>query len=152
MPQTNIHGSHLQKVHKRKPMSNPLANGCSSFLGCLRSLPPDCYFNIHGFGTRHVSLFPKSMKSDVASLGQASAHTDSVEVDLGCTDILTPLNNIYGPIDVITPGGNSTILSYQRKVRNSLKGTVCLLFLPAFPYLACSSFCLFMVFALSPGN
>jgi len=40
----------------------------SALLLFLKSLPPDCYFNIIGFGDKFEYLFPKSKKYEDSSL------------------------------------------------------------------------------------
>jgi hypothetical protein len=58
---------------------------------CLRSLIPGCRFNIIGFGSTHTTLFDSSRAYDDASLVAASAHVQSLEADLGGTEILGAL-------------------------------------------------------------
>ncbi len=63
---------------------------------CLRSLTPGCWFNIVGFGSRHVALFPESRKYDEASLRAATEHVSSLDADLGGTEILPALEFVLG--------------------------------------------------------
>jgi Ca-activated chloride channel family protein len=58
---------------------------------CLNSLTPECRFNIIGFGSEHVALFPDSRPYDDASLGEARAHVAAMEADLGGTELLPAL-------------------------------------------------------------
>jgi Ca-activated chloride channel family protein len=58
---------------------------------CLRSMTPGCWFNIIGFGSRHVSLFPESRAYDEGSLRAATEHVASLDADLGGTEILPAL-------------------------------------------------------------
>jgi hypothetical protein len=61
---------------------------------CLRSLTPDCRFNIVGFGSSHTMLFPKSRPYDQAALETASAHVAGLDADLGGTEILPALKAV----------------------------------------------------------
>lgn len=62
----------------------------------LKSLPADCYFNIVGFGSHYAALFPEgSMKYDGESLQQAMNYANSMQADMGGTEIVEPLKSIY---------------------------------------------------------
>lgn len=61
----------------------------------LKSLTEGCYFNIIGFGTQYQSLFPSSVSYDQSSLGKAMSHVQSVQADLGGTELLKPLEHIF---------------------------------------------------------
>jgi len=61
----------------------------------LRSLPPDCCFDIIGFGSTWQSLFGSSMSYGAETLQRASDHAKSVKADLGGTELLAPLQAIY---------------------------------------------------------
>jgi Ca-activated chloride channel family protein len=63
---------------------------------CLRSLTPGSRFNIVGFGSTFVSLFPESVPYDEDSLARASAHVASLEASLGGTEILPALAHVFG--------------------------------------------------------
>ena len=60
----------------------------------LRSLPEDCYFNIVGFGSSYVKLFPASVAYSEASLTAATSDITRLVADLGGTEILEPLQNV----------------------------------------------------------
>ncbi|CAL8143672.1 unnamed protein product [Orchesella dallaii] len=62
----------------------------------LHSIPADCYFNIIGFGSSYHFLFPKSVKYDDRTLKTAIKHAKNLEADLGGTEILKPLKEIFG--------------------------------------------------------
>ena len=63
----------------------------------LKSLPADCYFNIVSFGSRHQFLFPNgSQKYSEDTLKQACELQSHMEADFGGTEILRPLEDIYG--------------------------------------------------------
>ncbi|CAL8104245.1 unnamed protein product [Orchesella dallaii] len=61
----------------------------------LHSMPADCYFNVIGFGSSFSFLFPNSAKYDDGTLKTAVAHTKDLEADLGGTEILKPLKDIF---------------------------------------------------------
>ena len=61
----------------------------------LKSLPEGCYFNIVGFGSRYVKLFDKSMLYAQKSLDKATSHAESMQADLGGTELLPPLKDIF---------------------------------------------------------
>mmetsp|Transcript_131558 Transcript_131558/g.281265 ORF Transcript_131558/g.281265 Transcript_131558/m.281265 type:complete len:948 (-) Transcript_131558:58-2901(-) len=62
----------------------------------LRSLPQGCRFNIVGFGDRIESLFDGPVTYDETSLQRASEHAERVQADLGGTNLMKPLQFIYG--------------------------------------------------------
>ena len=59
---------------------------------CLRSLTPGCRFNIVGFGSTWIALFPESREYGDASLAEASAHVAGLKADLGGTELLPALS------------------------------------------------------------
>ena len=60
----------------------------------LRSLRQGCLFNVVGFGSKAVSLFPESRAYDDASLAEATQHVTQLEADLGGTEILPALERV----------------------------------------------------------
>jgi hypothetical protein len=60
---------------------------------CLRSMTSGCRFNIIGFGSRTIALFPQSREYDESALRTASAHVASLDADLGGTEILPALRS-----------------------------------------------------------
>ena len=94
----------------------------------LKSLPADCYFNIVSFGSSHRFLFPNgSLKYSEDTLKQAYDLQSHMEADFGGTEILRPLEDIYGrpaiegyprQVFVLTDGevGNtSTVIGLVKK-------------------------------------
>ncbi|EFX83005.1 hypothetical protein DAPPUDRAFT_302138 [Daphnia pulex] len=61
----------------------------------LHSLPLDCYVNIAGFGSSYEELFPTSRKYDETVLNLAKQHVDSIDANLGGTEIFHPLEIIF---------------------------------------------------------
>lgn len=60
----------------------------------LRSLPPGCHFNIIGFGSSTELLFDAPRAYNAESLQLASHHAQTVQADLGGTELLQPLQQI----------------------------------------------------------
>ena len=61
----------------------------------MRSLPQDCYFNIVGFGSRHTSLFPNSVKYNDDTLRSATTHISGMDANLGGTELVAPLTSVF---------------------------------------------------------
>ena len=62
----------------------------------LKSIPPGCSFNIIGFGSNYESLFPSSVPYNQENLDKAIHHAEHVDADLGGTELLPPLQFIFG--------------------------------------------------------
>jgi len=61
---------------------------------CLRSLKEGDRFNIVGFGSDFVALFPESKPYGQATLEVASEYVDDMGADMGGTEILRPLKAV----------------------------------------------------------
>ncbi|XP_066458805.1 von Willebrand factor A domain-containing protein 5A-like isoform X3 [Eleutherodactylus coqui] len=61
----------------------------------LKSLPLGCYFNIFGFGSDFESIFMESKEYTQQSMEEAVKKVNTMEADLGGTEILQPLKKIY---------------------------------------------------------
>ena len=61
----------------------------------MRSLPEGCYFNIIGFGSSYIKLFPDSRRYNDETLGLATSHISSLFADLGGTELLQPLSEVF---------------------------------------------------------
>jgi len=61
----------------------------------LRSLSEGTMFNIVGFGSRTEFLFPTSVEYNDKNLEIATAHVTAMSANLGGTDILKPLEQIF---------------------------------------------------------
>ena len=62
----------------------------------LRGLPMDCYFNIIGFGSSYTKLYEQSKKYSQATLNEATSHINGISANLGGTELMKPLQFIYG--------------------------------------------------------
>ncbi|XP_036603073.1 von Willebrand factor A domain-containing protein 5A-like isoform X2 [Trichosurus vulpecula] len=61
----------------------------------LKSLPLGCLFNIYGFGSSFESFFPESVEYTQKSMEEAVQKVKALEANLGGTEILEPLKDIY---------------------------------------------------------
>ncbi|XP_036603074.1 von Willebrand factor A domain-containing protein 5A-like [Trichosurus vulpecula] len=61
----------------------------------LKSLPLGCFFNIYGFGSSFESFFPGSVEYTQKSMEEAVQRVKALEANLGGTEILEPLKDIY---------------------------------------------------------
>eukprot|EP01117_Protostelium_nocturnum_P002936 TRINITY_DN1386_c0_g1_i1.p1 TRINITY_DN1386_c0_g1~~TRINITY_DN1386_c0_g1_i1.p1 ORF type:complete len:975 (+),score=369.62 TRINITY_DN1386_c0_g1_i1:106-2925(+) len=75
----------------------------------LRSLPETCLFNIIDFGSTSKSLFPnyESKKYSESTLDSAVADVEKKTASLGGTDLLPPLQKIFG---------KATVQGYSRQI------------------------------------
>ncbi|KAF6736134.1 von Willebrand factor A domain-containing protein 5A [Oryzias melastigma] len=62
----------------------------------MKSLPMGCYFNIYSFGDHFEHLFQKSVRYSQRTMRQALKKVEEMSADLGGTEILEPLQHIYG--------------------------------------------------------
>ena len=99
----------------------------------LRSISPGCYFNIIGFGSDYVSLFPGgSVEYSQDSLDRAVKHVSDLQANLGGTEILRPLQHVFSrkPVSglarqvfLLTDGGVSNIEAVVQIVANNSSHT-----------------------------
>ena len=95
----------------------------------LKSLPQGNYFNIIGFGSSYTSLFPNPVPYDKKHLEKAIKHAQSMEADLGGTELLRPLQHIFETkprsgfarqVFVLTDGSVSNTDACIREMRKNL--------------------------------
>ncbi|ELR11799.1 von Willebrand factor type A domain containing protein [Acanthamoeba castellanii str. Neff] len=60
----------------------------------FHSLPVGTRFNVIGFGSHYVKLFPSSRVYDDETLEQANQHVAAIRADLGGTQLLEPLRDV----------------------------------------------------------
>ncbi|KAG7223108.1 hypothetical protein INR49_015867 [Caranx melampygus] len=72
-----------------------IASARDTLLLLLKSLPMGCYFNIYSFGSRFEHMFPESVEYTQSSMEEAVKKVETMEADLGGTEILRPLQHIY---------------------------------------------------------
>ena len=61
----------------------------------LKALPQDSHFNIYRFGSRFEKKFPKCVPYNETNFKEALSYVCSIDADLGGTEILSPLKDIY---------------------------------------------------------
>ncbi|KAL9954847.1 hypothetical protein ACROYT_G042429 [Oculina patagonica] len=61
----------------------------------LKSLPDGCYFNVVGFGSSYTTLFKKSQLYNDENLKEATKLAETMQADLGGTEILRPLEWVF---------------------------------------------------------
>ncbi|KPP58328.1 hypothetical protein Z043_123856, partial [Scleropages formosus] len=78
----------------------------------LKSLPLGCYFNIYEFGSHYESFFLESVEYTQTTMQTALKKVKSMKADMGGTEILPPLQNIYS---------KPCLPSHPRQVMQSLQ-------------------------------
>ncbi|XP_032422984.1 von Willebrand factor A domain-containing protein 5A-like [Xiphophorus hellerii] len=72
-----------------------IASAKDTLMLLLKSLPMGCYFNIYGFGDHYEQVFPKSAKYNQKNLKRAMKKVEEMDANLGGSEILEPLRQIY---------------------------------------------------------
>ncbi|XP_066948769.1 von Willebrand factor A domain-containing protein 5A-like isoform X13 [Macrobrachium rosenbergii] len=73
-----------------------IQSACATLLLFLKSLPTGCYFNVISFGSTHSLLFPGgSQEYTEETLKKALELHSTIEADMGGTEILQPIKQIY---------------------------------------------------------
>ena len=102
----------------------------------LKSLPEGSYFNIVGFGSSYKTLFHETVPYDEQHLEKAIKHAQQMEADLGGTELLTPLQYIFGvkprsgysrQVFVLTDGSVSNIDACIQQMKSNVKNARCVL-------------------------
>lgn len=103
----------------------------------LKSLPIGCYFNVYGFGSCYEAFFKHSVKYSQRTMEEALRKLKLMQADLGGTEILTPLKNIYsGPsipghplqLFVFTDGEVTDTFSVIKEVKSNNRRHRCFSF------------------------
>ncbi|XP_078023384.1 von Willebrand factor A domain-containing protein 5A-like isoform X1 [Epinephelus lanceolatus] len=98
------HGEFVLLLDRSGSMESPMDNTESqdrigsardTLLLLLKSLPMGCYFNIYSFGSTYERIFPKSVEYNEETMEQALKKVEAMNADLGGTEILEPLKEIY---------------------------------------------------------
>ena len=96
----------------------------------LKSIPPGCSFNIIGFGSSYRTLFPSSVPYNQRNLDVAIQHAETLQADLGGTELLSPLKYVFSQpllpglprqVFVLTDGSVSNTNACIQEVRNNVK-------------------------------
>ena len=102
----------------------------------LKSIPEGNYFNIIGFGSSYKKLFPDTVPYDEQHLEKAIKHAQEMEADLGGTELLTPLQYVFGAksrsgysrqIFVLTDGSVSNTNACIQQMKSNVKNARCVL-------------------------
>lgn len=75
--------------------SSKIQSARQTLLLFLKSLPENCYFNVVGFGSSFEKLFESSERYNDASLQHACSHSEIMQANLGGTEILSPLREVF---------------------------------------------------------
>ena len=96
----------------------------------LKSIPEGSYFNIVGFGSSYTTLFKNTVPYDEKHLKKAMKHAQEMQADLGGTELLTPLQYIFGmkprsgysrQVFVLTDGSVSNTSACIQQMENNVK-------------------------------
>ncbi|XP_062849562.1 von Willebrand factor A domain-containing protein 5A-like isoform X2 [Trichomycterus rosablanca] len=88
-------GSMACNMHNGPDARSRIVSARDTLLLLLKSLPMSCYFNIYGFGSHYESFFPKSVEYNQQTMDQALERVKKIEANMGGTEILQPLQQIY---------------------------------------------------------
>ncbi|KAI1893208.1 hypothetical protein AGOR_G00121330 [Albula goreensis] len=88
-------GSMDCEMHNGAGAQMRIESARDTLLLLLKSLPLGCFFNIYGFGSSHESFFPKSVEYNQEMMEKALEKVKGMRADLGGTEILRPLRDIY---------------------------------------------------------
>lgn len=100
-PESSEKGEFVFVVDRSGSMSGSRNNSAKeTLLLFLKSLPDGCYFNVVGFGSRYTTLFEKSQLYNDGNLKQATDLAQSMQADLGGTEILEPLKWVFSQAPV----------------------------------------------------
>ncbi|XP_049914689.1 von Willebrand factor A domain-containing protein 5A-like isoform X1 [Epinephelus moara] len=104
MSSITSHGEFVLLLDRSGSMESPMDNTESqdrigsardTLLLLLKSLPMGCYFNIYSFGSTYERIFPKSVEYNEETMEEALKKVEAMNADLGGTEILEPLKEIY---------------------------------------------------------
>ncbi|XP_049986450.1 von Willebrand factor A domain-containing protein 5A-like isoform X1 [Alexandromys fortis] len=88
-------GSMEYHMNNQKDSQLRIETAKETLLLLLKSLPMGCYFNIYGFGSFYEKFFPESVKYTQETMKEAVQRVKDLKADLGGTEILRPLCDIY---------------------------------------------------------
>lgn len=89
-------GEFVFVVDRSGSMSGSKINSArETLLLFLKSLPDGCYFNVVGFGSSDRTLFKESTLYNDENLKEATQLAETMQADLGGTEILAPLQWVF---------------------------------------------------------
>ncbi|XP_052584413.1 von Willebrand factor A domain-containing protein 5A-like [Peromyscus californicus insignis] len=130
-------GSMKSPMNNQKDSQLRIEAAKETLMLLLKSLPMGCYFNIYGFGSSYEKFFPESVEYTQKTMEEAVKRVKDLEADLGGTEILRPLLDIYKapcipghPLQlfVFTDGEVSDTFSVIRQVQLNSKRHRCFTF------------------------
>ncbi|XP_046842403.1 von Willebrand factor A domain-containing protein 5A-like isoform X3 [Xenia sp. Carnegie-2017] len=114
-----------------------IKDAAETLLLFLKSIPEGCYFNIIGFGSTYVHLFPESVPYNQKNLETAVKHAENLQADLGGTELFDPLREIFShaakkglprQVFVLTDGSISNTDSVIQLVEKNSNNSRCFSF------------------------
>nr|XP_023689291.1 von Willebrand factor A domain-containing protein 5A-like [Paramormyrops kingsleyae] len=102
-----------------------ISSARDTLLLLLKSLPVGCYFNIYGFGSYFESYFPESVEYTQANMETAVQKVKSMQADMGGTEILQVLQDVYRRLDGSQLIGASVSRTVDPEMSNVLAGGEC---------------------------
>nr|XP_046246259.1 von Willebrand factor A domain-containing protein 5A-like isoform X2 [Scatophagus argus] len=88
-------GSMDSHINNSRSCPTRISSARDTLLLLLKSLPMGCFFNIYSFGSTYEHIFPKSVKYSQKTMEEALKKVEKMGANLGGTEILEPLKNIY---------------------------------------------------------
>ncbi|XP_043937299.1 von Willebrand factor A domain-containing protein 5A-like [Protopterus annectens] len=85
----------MQSNVSRASQQSRIATAKDTLVLLLKSLRVGCLFNIYGFGNSFTSFFKSSVEYNQESMDSALEKLKNFEADLGGTEILKPLKDIF---------------------------------------------------------
>ena len=96
IPHIKVSSELIFLVDRSGSMSGSFIRSASETLVLfMKSIPEGCYFNIYGFGSTYEHLFSSSVPYNQKNLEIAMKHVQSLKANLGGTEILPPLKDIF---------------------------------------------------------
>ena len=127
-------GERMQPKVRDLPIHHSLHAARETLVLFLKSIPEGNYFNIIGFGSSYRSLFQNTVPYDQKHLEEAVKHAQEMQADLGGTELLSPLQYIFGikprsgyarQIFVLTDGSVSNTNACIQLMKSNIKSSRC---------------------------
>uniref|UniRef100_A0A672HX85 von Willebrand factor A domain containing 5A n=1 Tax=Salarias fasciatus TaxID=181472 RepID=A0A672HX85_SALFA len=88
-------GSMDCNINSSRQQETRIGSARDTLLLLLKSLPMGCYFNIYSFGSSYEHIFPHSVEYSEKTMEEALKVVEKMKADLGGTEILEALQDIY---------------------------------------------------------
>lgn len=97
----NAKGEYIFLLDRSGSMANNrIKMATEALMIFLKSLPPDSYFNIIGFGSRYEKLFQTSLKTNENLITDSLFQISEFQADLGGTEIYSPLKEALNSANI----------------------------------------------------